>query len=100
MRKISEIIKLLQEDRIIYETAIRQYGNYTQFLVAIEEMSELQKELCKEMRGLANIEHISEEMADTIIMIYQLFLIYGNEKEVARFIDEKGKSLANRIIDG
>ena len=32
--------------------------------VTMEEMSELQKELCKNLRGRGSIEHIAEEIAD------------------------------------
>ena len=48
-----------------------------QTMVAIEEMSELTKELVKQMRGRDNKDAIAEEMADVEIMMCQLRLMYG-----------------------
>jgi NTP pyrophosphatase (non-canonical NTP hydrolase) len=47
-----------------------------QLNVAIEEFSELIKEICKHKRGEDNRENIIEEMADCCIMIDQLGLIF------------------------
>ena len=38
-------------DRIILEKALDTYGAQAQTLMVMEEMSELQKELCKHARG-------------------------------------------------
>lgn len=35
----------------LYERAREVYGEETQIIVALEELSELQKELCKYLRG-------------------------------------------------
>ena len=43
---------------------VNSYGKENQITVAVEELSELIKELCKELRGMGNPEHIAEEMAD------------------------------------
>lgn len=47
--------------KIIYDSAINKYGNHMQQMVAIEEMSELIKELVKHSRGAENNGHIAEE---------------------------------------
>ena len=49
--------------------------------VAIEELSELIKELTKDLRGQENKEHIFEEVCDVILMIYQLLVIYDFNDE-------------------
>lgn len=49
--------------------------------VAIEELSELIKELTKDLRGQENKEHIFEEICDVILMIYQLLVIYDFNDE-------------------
>ena len=61
----------------ILEKAIEVYGADSQKQVAIEEMSELVKEICKDFRGQGNREHIIEEMADVDIMLRQLMIIYN-----------------------
>ena len=57
--------------------AIETYGHRMQTMVAIEEMSELTKELVKHMRGRDNRDAIAEEIGDVEIMMCQLRLIYG-----------------------
>lgn len=50
-------------------------------LMAIEEMSELTKELCKTFRcehGMSNLGSIMEEIADCKIMLRQIELIFGD----------------------
>ena len=59
-----------------YKQAIQTYGVRPQKLMAIEEMSELTKEICKDFRGKLNREHLVEEMADVLITIEQLAIIY------------------------
>lgn len=55
-----------------YKKAIETYGEKAQKLMAIEEMSELTKEICKDFRGKLNREHLIEEIIDVIITIDQL----------------------------
>jgi len=59
-----------------YKQAIETYGERAQKLMAIEEMSELTKEICKDFRGLLDRGHLIEEMADVLITIEQLAIIY------------------------
>ena len=65
------------------------YGLDSQSLIAIEEMSELTKELCKNQRGYDRNKDIIEELADVSIMIEQLIALYECEKEVSDMIDYK-----------
>ena len=60
----------------ILKKAIKQYGNESQRRMAIEEMSELTKALCKWERGFYNLDEIAEELADVFIMLQQLILIF------------------------
>lgn len=68
---------------IYYKKLIEKFGAKSQIIVAIEELSELQKELCKYLRDKTNIRNISEEMADVEIMLEQLKLIFENETPVS-----------------
>lgn len=74
----------------IYEKLIEKYGEL-QLVVAIEELGELQKELCKTLRGKEKKEAVIEEMADVYIMLDQLKLIYDIPSPVIRA--EKNKKL-------
>ena len=64
--------------------------------VAIEEMSELTKELIKHRRGQRNILAIAEEIADVEIMLEQLKIIFKCHGHVAEQMDFK----IGRISDG
>lgn len=89
------------ENLVVYKRAILKFGQPSQVNVAIEEMSELTKELCKLNRGRDNRDHILEEIADVFIMLYQLTLIFDDpgEKKVLQYIDEKTKRLENLLVE-
>lgn len=76
-------LKSLLEKNITYN------GYILQKIVAVEEMSELTKELVKDLRGIADEKHIAEEMADVEIMLEQLKIIYNNSDIVEKFKIEK-----------
>lgn len=59
------------------EEVIRYNGSNEQTVVAVEELSELQKELCKYLRGQCDADHVKEEIADVQLMIWQLQKIFG-----------------------
>lgn len=67
---------MLNRERI-YVKAIARYGAMSQQIVAMEEMSELIKELSKAIRGKNNAEKILEEVADVSIMLEQIKLMFG-----------------------
>lgn len=78
--------------------ALEYYGNNPQVDVAIEEMSELIKELLKNRRGKENRSMIADEMADVYIMLEQLKFIFGiNETEIRVNAEFKIQRLKNRI---
>lgn len=78
--------------------ALEHYGNNPQVDIAIEEMSELIKELLKNRRGEENRSMIADEMADVYIMLEQLKFIFGiNETELKVNAEFKIQRLKNRI---
>ena len=91
------------------ERAIETYGKDMQLTVAIEEFSELTKEICKHKRGADNIDSIVEEMADCYIMLSQLEIIFGidyldidsaiTEKltRLEKRLDERSKNETNKV---
>lgn len=60
----------------IYEEATKQWGKDAQLLVAIEELAELQKAICKYMNRGGEIGPVMEEVADVEIMCEQIRHIF------------------------
>ncbi len=63
-------------DTKVLKKAIATFGTEMQLNVAIEEFSELIKEICKRKRGADNFWHIVEEMADCYIMLEQMKIMF------------------------
>lgn len=88
--------------KLILASAIDKYGVQAQVMMAIEEMAELTKALCKLPRSTggddtkARIGHVREELADVQIMIDQMKLIYGDTEEIEQ---EKLDRLEKMIRD-
>lgn len=81
-----------------YKKAIKTYGKKAQKLMAIEEMSELTKEICKDFRGMLDREHLIEEIADVTITIYQLLMMYKiSDKEIQQMCERKMERLKERL---
>ena len=83
----------------ILKNALKHYGANTQRIVAIEEMSELTKELCKVARCEENIAHIAEEIADVRIMLDQLEIMFDCAGTVAVYREAKVERLRKRLED-
>jgi len=84
----------------ILEAAIAEYGGEIQKLVTIEELSELQKAIVKQIRypgDYKRVIDIAEEMADVWVMLKQLTLIYGVGDEVERWKQKKLKRLLDQV---
>jgi len=79
--------------------AIDTYGSDMQRLIVIEELSELQKAVIKQIRKpcLENVRNIAEEIADVYIMLKQLDMMYGIDTEIQKNIDFKVKRLKERL---
>ena len=75
------------------KAALNLYGAEAQTLMVFEEMSELQKELCKHARGRDN----REEIADVLIMLDQMMILHDCESLVTRFRELKIERLEQRI---
>ena len=66
----------------IIEKIVNKYGKNAQVLQSIEEMAELTKELLKNInRGKNNENEIIMEIADVVVMLMQLILIYDIDAE-------------------
>lgn len=71
-------------DNEILTGALKKYGANAQIVMVFEEMAELQKELCKYLRGRQNEAEIAEEIADVRIMLDQMELLFGLDTESIR----------------
>ena len=76
-----------EEYREYYKKFIDEWGHDSQYIVAMEEMSELIKELCKFKRNeifnkdnTETIKNIKEEIADVLNMVEQLENMFGEEE--------------------
>ena len=81
----------------VLSKAIRKFGFDMQQAIAIEEMSELTKELCKYKRGAENFKQIAEEIADVEIMLEQLKIMFNCKRDVEVYREDKIKRLADRL---
>ena len=78
-----------EERRALLDRAITAYGAPAQMDMAVEEMAELTKALCKVKRvscaaeAKAVLENVVEEMADVQIMLDQLRIIFGRSTDEA-----------------
>lgn len=85
-------------DNDILRSAVEKFGDNSQCLKAIEEMSELQRELVKYVLGAedssAQVAKICEEIADVEIMIAQLRIIFPFDKVILNYKEHKLKRLA------
>ena len=90
--------QITYEKRVeVYKEALKQNGMKGQMIVALEEMSEIQKEICKMLRGKGNLDHLAEEIADATIMLEQLRLMHYINDLVCMKMDEKVQRLAKDL---
>lgn len=81
---------MIDVDKYSVRETIAHFGEEKQTVVAIEELSELQKELCKAIRGKGNLGHIIEEIADVYIMLEDIKIINNiSDDEINEYIELK-----------
>ena len=78
-----------EERNVLYKRIFEKYGTKIQLVIAMEEMSELTKELSKTIRCYNRRNSIIEEIADVRIVIEELELIFDCHDEVCKQIDYK-----------
>ena len=77
---------------------LAHYGPLIQKTKSMEELSELIQAIAKNIAGVDNRDNIVEEIADSMIMISQLMLIFDiNEEEVDKVKEEKIDRTLERI---
>lgn len=82
----------------VYNAAIKAWGVQAQSWMAIEEMSELAKEICKlQRRPGKSLDAIADEIADVKIMLEQLCVMYDVHQLVYDHMDKKIERLVERL---
>lgn len=84
----------------VLQRALDTYGSTLQIAMVFEEMSELQKELCKYLRGRGSLEHIAEEIADVEIMLEQMKMLFCCTDDVRNERRRKVERLKDRLDNG
>ena len=87
-----------KEIQTFIDIVVSKYGTNHQVTVAIEELSELQKELCKFIRKSGNLSNIAEEIADVQLMLWQMQTVFDvRQEEVERRVKYKIDRTINEI---
>ena len=82
----------------IYKRALKTWGKEPQMLQVIEEMSELTKEILKNInRKKDNLNEIIEETADVEIMLEQLKCCYNIKQQVEDYKAQKLLKIEKRL---
>ena len=90
--------KIPYEERVqVYADAWEANGMLAQLVVALEEMSEVQKEICKLLRGKPDLMHLAEEVADATIVLEQVRQMLGINEEVCKAMDAKVERLRKAL---
>ena len=89
----------IDESEVLHR-ALDTYGSWAQVVMVFEEMSELQKELCKYLRGRGSFKHIAEEIADVEIMIEQMKMLFFCTDDVRNERRRKVERLKERLDNG
>lgn len=81
----------------VLQRALDTYGSVPQIMMVFEEMSELQKELCKYLRGKYSPANIAEEIADVEIMLEQMKMLFCCTDDVRNERRRKVERLKERL---
>lgn len=83
----------------LYLELIHRYKE-KQIIVAIEELSELQKELCKYLRDKYNEENLIEEIADVEIVLEQIKLYFNlDQNDIDKIKEQKIERTKERLLN-
>ena len=82
----------------VIENALEKWGSMSELVVTIEELSELQKEVTKQIRNEGKMENLVEEMADVYIVKEYLKMIFAiTDDDINKQVEKKLNRLENRL---
>lgn len=83
----------------IYNEALKKWGLTAQQDIAIEECSELVKEICKLKRGIGDVDRLAEEIADVEIICDEQAEYYDLRPQIDKIKELKLERLKERVYD-
>lgn len=88
-----------EELQTIWQQSIDHYGTQLQSIVCMEECAELTQAISKKLREpMSPNDHLAEEMADVIICLHLLKMMYGiTDKAISDFVEAKTLRQAERM---
>lgn len=88
-----------EELQTIWRQSIDHYGKQLQSIVCMEECAELIQAISKKLRDPTSPnDHLAEEMADVIICLHLLRMMYGiTDKAIRDWVEAKTIRLAKRM---
>ena len=89
------------ERNAIYDALLKKFSPNAQMIVAIEELSELQKEICKYLRNkeqLYQVKGLVEEIADVEIMLEQIKFLLSLDWLVEDMKEQKIRRTEERYL--
>lgn len=90
--------KINYEERArVYSDALDTFGANAQLAKALEELNEVQLEICRMVNGRGDVTHLAEEVADATIMLEQIRQIFDINGLTCNFMDAKVLRLRARI---
>ena len=98
--KLKDAIPMNDEHiRKVISDSINSTGNDgIHLIIAMEELSELQKEISKELRGKGDKVNVLEELADVQIVIYYVKKILGiSDEDIQKAVSVKIDCLASIV---
>lgn len=82
----------------VIEKALEKWGSMSELVVTLEELSELQKEVTKQIRNDGKIENLVEEMSDVYIVMEYLKMIFAvSDEDIKKEIGVKLNRLSDRL---
>lgn len=80
-----------------YRKALAALGDQKQLTVAIEELAECQKAICKILRGGENFKHLAEKVAEATIAMEKIRQMFNINDDVCECIDMRVQQLEEEI---
>ena len=86
----------LQKNALV--KALEKFGSISELIITVEELSELQKEVTKQLRNEGKMENLVEEMADVYIVMEYLKMIFAiTDDDINKQVEKKLNRLENRL---
>lgn len=85
------------KEQEVFKKALGKYGAEAQTKKLLEEMAELQEAICKQQNGRDTVEHVAEEIADVLVMLDQMMIMYDCRDLVKDIKREKVERLAGKL---